>query len=178
MTMTTTRLRLATRSTPAGAIRFAARDDGALVALGFEDHWTALVRFLERRLGALDFVSDERGGSAGARIDAYLDGELDALDAVAVDTGGTPFQRRVWSALRAIRAGETRSYGELARAIGAPRAVRAVGAANGANPVSIVVPCHRVVAHDGKLHGYGGGLPRKAWLLAHERAGNMLRALG
>jgi methylated-DNA-[protein]-cysteine S-methyltransferase len=168
----TARLRITTRSTPAGAIRFAAHDDerGAMVALGFEDHWRTLMALLVHRFRDVTTVSDDRGGDAGARIDAYLAGELDAIDAIPVDTGGTPFQGRVWSALRTVPAGETRSYGELAHAIGAPRAVRAVGAANGANPVSIVVPCHRIVAHDGTLHGYGGGLPRKAWLLAHERA--------
>jgi methylated-DNA-[protein]-cysteine S-methyltransferase len=92
-----------------------------------------------------------------------------ALDAIEVDTGGTPFQQRVWQELRRIPAGSTRSYSEVARAIGRPSAVRAVAAANGANPVSIVIPCHRVIGADGSLTGYGGGLHRKRWLLAHER---------
>jgi methylated-DNA-[protein]-cysteine S-methyltransferase len=85
-----------------------------------------------------------------------------------VDPGGTPFQRRVWDELRRIPAGSTVSYSELARRLDAPKAVRAVAAANGSNPVAIVIPCHRVVAADGRLWGYGGGLERKAWLLAHE----------
>jgi methylated-DNA-[protein]-cysteine S-methyltransferase len=84
---------------------------------------------------------------------------------VALAARGTVFQRRVWEALRAIPYGETASYGEVARAIGRPAASRAVGAANGRNPISIVVPCHRVVGAGGALTGYGGGLDRKAWLL-------------
>jgi methylated-DNA-[protein]-cysteine S-methyltransferase len=89
---------------------------------------------------------------------------------IAVDTGGTAFQQRVWKELRKIPAGRTVSYGCIAAAIGAPSAVRAVGAANGANPVGIVLPCHRVVGSNGQLTGYGGGLERKRWLLAHESA--------
>ena len=85
-------------------------------------------------------------------------------------TAGTPFQQAVWRALRRIPTGETLSYAELARRIGRPGAVRAVGRANGANPASIVVPCHRVIGSDGTLTGYGGGIERKRWLLAHERA--------
>jgi methylated-DNA-[protein]-cysteine S-methyltransferase len=104
------------------------------------------------------------------RFGAYLAGDLRALDAIAVDPGGTAFQRAVWAELRRIPAGGTRSYAEVARAIGAPSAVRAVGAANGANPIAIVIPCHRVVASGGGLGGYGGGLARKRWLLEHERA--------
>jgi methylated-DNA-[protein]-cysteine S-methyltransferase len=90
-----------------------------------------------------------------------------------VRTGGTDFQRSVWKALRDIPAGETRSYGQLAAAIGIPKAVRAVGLANGANPVGVIVPCHRVIGSGGKLTGYAGGLERKRWLLAHE-AGRLL----
>ncbi len=100
----------------------------------------------------------------------YFGGNLAALDGVAVELNGTPFQRRVWSALRAVRPGRTVSYADLARVIGAPGAVRAVGAANGANPVALVVPCHRVIGSDGSLTGYGGGLERKRWLLRHEGA--------
>jgi methylated-DNA-[protein]-cysteine S-methyltransferase len=100
---------------------------------------------------------------------AYFAGDLHALDTIAVDPlGGTPFQRRVWLALRSIPAGTTVSYQMLARRIRAPKAMRAVGAANGANPVPIVLPCHRVIGADGSLTGYGGGLPRKRWLLRHE----------
>jgi methylated-DNA-[protein]-cysteine S-methyltransferase len=100
----------------------------------------------------------------------YFRGQLDALDALPVDTGGTPFQRRVWKVLRTIPAGTTLSYLEVARRVGAEAAVRAVGAANGANPVAIVIPCHRVIGANGRLVGYGGGLDRKRWLLGHENA--------
>jgi methylated-DNA-[protein]-cysteine S-methyltransferase len=95
-------------------------------------------------------------------------GHTAVLDSLEVETAGTPFQRTVWHALREIPAGATMSYGALAKRIGRPSAVRAVGLANGANPIGIVVPCHRVVGADGSLTGYGGGLERKRWLLAHE----------
>ena len=101
-------------------------------------------------------------------LDRYFRGGIRAIDETVVELNGTPFQQRVWNALRAIPAGSTMSYGELARQIGAETAVRAVGAANGANPVALVVPCHRVIGANGTLVGYGGGLPRKRWLLAHE----------
>jgi methylated-DNA-[protein]-cysteine S-methyltransferase len=100
---------------------------------------------------------------------SYFAGDVRALDAIDVDPlGGTPFQRRVWRALRSIPAGTTVSYQTLARRIRAPKAMRAVGAANGANPVPIVLPCHRVIGADGSLTGYGGGLAAKRWLLRHE----------
>lgn len=101
-------------------------------------------------------------------LQKYFAGACRALDDVAVELNGTPFQRKVWEALRDIPAGSTLSYADLARRIGAPRAVRAVGAANGANPIAVIVPCHRVIGADGTLTGYGGGLERKQWLLAHE----------
>ena len=103
-------------------------------------------------------------------FDEYFDGKLDALDGIRTATGGTPFQRTVWQALRQIEPGTTKSYGQLAADIGRAGASRAVGAANGANPIAIVVPCHRVIGADGTLTGYGGGLARKEWLLRHERA--------
>jgi methylated-DNA-[protein]-cysteine S-methyltransferase len=105
-----------------------------------------------------------------AALSAYFAGDLRAIDAVAIDPEGTPFQRRVWAALRTIPAGTTWSYAELARAVGQPTATRAVGAANGRNPIALVVPCHRVIASDGTLGGYGGGLEMKRWLLRHERS--------
>jgi methylated-DNA-[protein]-cysteine S-methyltransferase len=98
----------------------------------------------------------------------YFAGEIHAINDVAVELNGTPFQKSVWNALRRIPAGSTVSYATLAKRIGQRTAVRAVGAANGANPVAIVVPCHRVIGSDGSLTGYGGGLERKQWLLAHE----------
>jgi len=101
-------------------------------------------------------------------LDAYFAGRLEAIDAILVKTGGTAFQRAVWSALRRIPVGQTTSYGALAAAIDRPRAVRAVGLANGSNPIGVVVPCHRVIGANGSLTGYAGGLERKRWLLAHE----------
>ena len=113
--------------------------------------------------------STDPAGVATA-LAAYFRGDLGALDAIDVDPEGTPFQRRVWAALRTIPHGETTSYGALARALGMPTASRAVGAANGANPIWIVVPCHRVIGTSGALTGYAGGLDVKRWLLEHERA--------
>jgi len=104
-----------------------------------------------------------------AQLDAYFAGELLEFD-VAMDMEGTDFQRRVWAGLCDIPYGETISYGELAGRVGNPNASRAVGLANGRNPVAIIVPCHRVIGADGSLTGYGGGLDRKVWLLDHERA--------
>jgi methylated-DNA-[protein]-cysteine S-methyltransferase len=117
-------------------------------------------------------VADPGLGGWSAAVSAYFAGELTALDALPVSfVGGTDFQRQVWSALRTIPLGQTTSYAALAARIGRPKAVRAVGAANGANPVPLVVPCHRVIGQDQSLTGFGGGLARKAWLLRHEGAG-------
>ena len=102
-------------------------------------------------------------------IEEYLAGKRVAFE-LPLDLRGTPFQLEVWTALREIAYGETRSYADIAREVGRPNAVRAVGAANGANPLSIVVPCHRVIASDGRLQGYGGGVSLKAKLLAMEQS--------
>ena len=102
------------------------------------------------------------------QLDAYFAGRLREFD-LPLAPKGTAFQQRVWQALLDIPYGETVSYGELARHIGRPSAVRAVGAANGQNPLSIVIPCHRVIGSDGRLVGYGGGLPAKSALLALEQ---------
>ncbi len=103
-----------------------------------------------------------------ARLSAYFDGDLRALDDLAVVMHGTEFQRRVWAELRSIGAGTTISYGELAARVGVRNGARAVGLANGSNPIAIVVPCHRVIGSNGTLTGYGGGIERKLWLLRHE----------
>jgi len=105
---------------------------------------------------------------ARRQLESYFAGRRRAFD-LPLEPRGTPFQREVWQALRAIPFGETRSYGELARQLGRPAATRAVGAANGRNPIAIVIPCHRVIGADGSLTGYGGGMERKRWLLEHER---------
>ena len=153
---------------PIGRIRLAVRGE-RLCALGFSDCWSSVARSLERRFGAVEtrHVADPAGVATALR--RYLTGELSAIDEIEVDSGGTEFQRTVWSALREIPAGTTASYREIANAVGFARAVRAVGTANGANRVGIVIPCHRVVRADGRLGGYGGGLHRKRWLLDHER---------
>lgn len=104
---------------------------------------------------------------ARGQLDEYFAGTRQVFD-LAIRLHGTAFQRQVWEALMEIPYGETRSYGEQARRIGVPDAPRAVGAANGQNPVSIIVPCHRVIGASGALTGYGGGIERKRWLLAHE----------
>lgn len=128
-------------------------------------------RLLRRHYGADGLALTEGCPSvAGCALDAYFAGDLSAVDRLAVETGGTPFQRVVWAELRNIRSGRTVGYGTLAARLGRPKAVRAVGLANGANPVSIIVPCHRVIGVDGSLAGYAGGLERKRWLLEHEGA--------
>ena len=154
---------------PVGNILIAAHAD-ALCAVDFEDcrgRMKALLRasFGEHRARS---VRDPNGYSS--RIRAYLGGDLGALAPIEVDLRGTPFQKCVWRALRGIPAGDTRSYGELARQMCRPRAARAVGAANGRNPVALVVPCHRVIGAGGALAGYAGGLERKRYFLAHEGA--------
>jgi methylated-DNA-[protein]-cysteine S-methyltransferase len=108
-------------------------------------------------------------GGLSSALRAYFDGDLAAIDGLPVAASGTAFQTAVWRALRDIPRGETRSYSQLARQIGHPSAVRAVGLANGSNPIGVVVPCHRVIGADGSLTGYGGGIERKRWLLEHER---------
>jgi len=108
------------------------------------------------------------------QLRAYFAGELTTFN-VEMETGGTSFQRRVWAALQDIPYGATTTYGRLAAELGDPKALRAVGLANGRNPISIIIPCHRVIGADGSLTGYGGGLSRKQWLLAHERGEVPLR---
>jgi methylated-DNA-[protein]-cysteine S-methyltransferase len=129
-----------------------------LVEIEVDDDHLVGLNFVETSLAD----QDDPSGIADA-LRRYFDGELDAI----ADTG-TPFQQEVWRALQTIPVGETISYGELARRVGRPTGFRAVGSANGRNPVAVVVPCHRVIAADGTLGGYSGGLENKRWLLAHE----------
>ena len=127
--------------------------------------------FLDRKPDAANGstrVIDPHGYSS--RLKAYFNRDLEALDGIAVDPQGTPFQQIVWKALRTIPPGKTESYGGLAARIGRPSACRAVGLANGQNPISLVIPCHRVIGTNGKLTGYGGGIHRKQWLLEFEGA--------
>ena len=140
----------------------------AVVALRFSDQDGDIAPLLQRRFPGYGIAVG--AGDAAARLRDYFTGDLNALDGLAVDTGGTPFQQSVWEQLRRVPVGRTASYREIAMAIGAPTATRAVGAANGANPIGIIIPCHRIIGADGTLTGYGGGLDRKRWLLQHEGA--------
>jgi len=164
------RFRLDRLATPIGVALAVQDERGRLRALDWEDHEARMARLLRLHYGdhAVELVAGDGSGSIVDALRAYLAGDLGALDGVPVETGGTEFQRRVWRELRRIRAGTTLSYRQLARRIGRPDAVRAVARANGSNPVSVVVPCHRVVGSDGSLTGYAGGLDRKRWLLSHE----------
>jgi methylated-DNA-[protein]-cysteine S-methyltransferase len=168
----TTKIELAIAETPVGPMALYGVD-GELVGLTLDgghgaDH--PVEQHLARHLGAYTVQRAPDAAGAVARLARYFAGDLAALDEQPVRLLGTDFQRDVWTALRAIPAGQTRSYGELANALGRKDAVRAVAAANGANPVAVFVPCHRVIAANGTLWGYGGGLPMKQWLLSHEGA--------
>jgi len=157
-------IELADVPSPIGVVRIAVRD-GAVWAVGLRDRWDGT----GRRLAGHETVGAADPAGAVSALRAYFDGDVGALDFVPVESGGTRFQRRCWDAMRAIPVGTTKSYGELAAEVGVPNASRAVGAACARNPVWIIVPCHRVLASGGGLGGYGGGLERKRWLLAHER---------
>ena len=141
-----------------------------LCAVEFDDCLDRLHRSLKTRFKRYEMKATKNPGGHSRKLTAYFKGDLTAIDDLAVDSGGTDFQQRVWQGLRRIPVGETWQYGEMAKKLGRPDAPRAVGAANGRNPLSIVVPCHRLVGSTGKLTGYGGGLKRKEWLLRHEGA--------
>lgn len=157
--------------TPIGELAIVADTEGRLRAVEWSDHEARLQRSLRLYCGGQEFSLHlaRNPGGLSAAIRAYFDGELNAIDDLPTVTSGTAFQRKVWHALRQIPCGETLTYGILAQRIGHAAAVRAVGHANGANPISVIVPCHRVISSDGSLTGYGGGITRKRWLLAHER---------
>lgn len=156
--------------TPIGDLIVIADAEGKLRAVDWTDYDARMTRLLDRAYGrngyALQAKRDPGGLSSALR--RYFKGDIAALATLPVAAPGTAFQSSIWRALRRIPDGTTISYAELARRIGKPKAVRAAGLANGQNPVSIVVPCHRVIGSDGSLTGYGGGLPRKRWLLEHE----------
>jgi O-6-methylguanine DNA methyltransferase len=162
-------LALSRLDSPVGRIFFAA-DDSSLRALEFQDSEAQLRTKLERSLPGARFATGSGPSFVIDALGAYFAGDVGALESVGAEGAGTPFQRKVWAALRTISPGQTISYRTLAERIGCPAAFRAVGAANGQNPISLVVPCHRVIAADGTLCGYGGGLWRKEWLLRHEGA--------
>jgi methylated-DNA-[protein]-cysteine S-methyltransferase len=158
--------------TPIGEMILIADRDGNLRVIDWTDHEARMFKFLERHYGKGKFklTPTRNPNGLSQAIRRYFNGDLTAIDNLPTKTNGTPFQRQVWQALREIPLGTTTSYGELAKRIGRPKAVRAVGLANGFNPVGVIVPCHRVIGSNGSLTGYGGGLNRKRWLLEHERA--------
>jgi methylated-DNA-[protein]-cysteine S-methyltransferase len=155
---------------PCGDMLIATDDEEILCLLHWGNGEAGVRPFLCRQCGRSDVRLEARRSASGVRraLEAYLAGDLRAIDTVRVKARGTPFQQEVWAALRTIPAGRTMSYGALASHLNCPKAVRAVGVANGSNPIAVVVPCHRVIGADGSLTGYGGGLERKRWLLEHE----------
>ena len=143
-------------------------ETSALCALDYADYDSRMLELLAARYGEFTLRESADPLEVGPRLAAYMGGELEAIDPIPVNAGGTPFQRRVWAALRDIPPGKTTTYGDLALHLGNGKASRAVGLANSLNPIAIVIPCHRVIGASGKLTGYAGGLERKRWLLAHE----------
>lgn len=163
------RLQLDRLASPIGTILLVSDESGALRALDFGDYEARMARLLRLHYGAVELAHGAAPDATRRALDAYFAGDLGGLASVATATGGSLFQRGVWAALRTVPAGATTTYGELAAKLGRPGASRAVGLANGANPIAVVVPCHRVIGANGALTGYGGGLPRKRWLIDHER---------
>lgn len=158
-------------TTPIGVAMIATDGGGVLCGVDWEDYFLPRMRrLLDRHHPGAELKEGRAPGVVRDAFEAYFAGQIDALAGLAWRTNGTAFQRQVWSALCEIPAGETLSYAALAKRIGRPAAVRAVGLANGSNPISLVVPCHRVIGANGALTGYGGGLSRKQWLLRHEGA--------
>ena len=155
-------------ATLVGEVLLVTDGEGAVRALDFADYEDRMMRLLARHAPGAVLTGGRAPETVRRAIEAWFNGDARALDGVAVKTGGTDFQRSVWAALRAIPHGQTRTYGQLAAAIGRPKAVRAAGLANGQNPVAVIVPCHRVIGANGTLTGYAGGLERKRWLLRHE----------
>jgi methylated-DNA-[protein]-cysteine S-methyltransferase len=157
--------------TPIGELLLVADIGGNLRAIDWSEYESRMLRFMQLHYGKDGFRFESTRNPHGLRdaVKRYFAGDIDAINDLPVKTAGTAFQCSVWSELRKIAGGTTISYAQLADRIGRRSAVRAVGLANGSNPIGIVVPCHRVIGSDGSLTGYGGGLKRKQWLLEHER---------
>ena len=143
-------------------------DDGRLCYLDFADNDGRLEQLLTARYGEFSLTPEPNPLNLRERLAHYFAGRWDAFDGLELSTDGTDFQRRVWRSLRTIPPGKAISYRRLASAIKKPRAIRAVAGANARNPIAIIIPCHRVIAADGSLAGYAGGVERKSWLLNHE----------
>jgi len=154
--------------TPIGTALLVSDAGGVLRALDWEDFELRMRDLLRLQYGAVMLNEARAPAATRAALTGYFEGDLAQLAEIRWCVAGTPFQRKVWNALPAIPPGSTMSYGALATKIGAPQAMRAVGHANGANPLSVVVPCHRLIGANGSLVKYGGGLERKRWLLKHE----------
>ncbi len=161
-------LQLERRASPVSALLIVTDENGVLRAVEFANREERMHRLLREHYGDYTLHKGAIPATITQALDAYFEGDIEVLNDLEVATGGTAFQREVWKALRAIPAGATTSYGKLAASLSDAKASRAVGAANGANPISIVVPCHRVIGANGALTGYAGGLERKKWLLDHE----------
>jgi methylated-DNA-[protein]-cysteine S-methyltransferase len=162
------RLRLDRLATPIGEALIVTDEIGYLRAFDWADRESGMVRLLRLHYGAMMPEAGAAPGNVTRKLRDYFEGDVGCLAAIEWRTGGTAFQRSVWDGLTTIPPGETLSYGGLAARLGRPKSVRAVGMANGSNPISVVVPCHRVIGSDGSLTGYGGGIERKRWLLNHE----------
>jgi methylated-DNA-[protein]-cysteine S-methyltransferase len=154
--------------TPIGTALLVTDADGLLRALDWDDHEPRMKQLLRLHYGAVDLRDAGAPRDLRVALTGYFKGDLDRLAVIRWRVAGTPFQQKVWNALPGVAAGTTLSYGALAAKLGMPRAVRALGHANGANPISVVLPCHRLVGANGSLVKYGGGLERKRWLLEHE----------
>ncbi|HKS19652.1 MAG TPA: methylated-DNA--[protein]-cysteine S-methyltransferase, partial [Bradyrhizobium sp.] len=154
--------------TPIGTALLVSDAAGVLCAFDWEGYEPRMKKLLRLQFGAVTLQEAPTPEQIKAALTDYFDGNLDRLKTINWRVAGTPFQQKVWSALPTIPAGTTMSYGALATKLGMPNATRAVGHANGANPLSVVVPCHRLIGANGSLIKYGGGLERKRWLLKHE----------
>jgi len=158
-------------ATPVGTALIVTDETGVLRAFNWTDYEAAMRAWIGKHYPKAKLVEGRSPAAVRQAFEAYFAGDAGALERVPWQASGTAFQLKVWETLCTIPAGETLSYAGLADRIGRPTAVRAVGLANGANPVAVVVPCHRVIGTNGSLTGYGGGLPRKRWLLELEGAG-------
>jgi methylated-DNA-[protein]-cysteine S-methyltransferase len=154
--------------TPVGVALLVTDAEGVLRALDWEDYAPRMKELLRRQYGPAELNEARAPGDMRKALTAYFKGDLDRLGTIRWRVAGTPFQQKVWHALPKIPAGTTMSYGSLAAQLNSPNAMRAVGHANGSNPISVVLPCHRLIGANGALVKYGGGLSRKRWLLEHE----------
>jgi methylated-DNA-[protein]-cysteine S-methyltransferase len=154
--------------TPIGMALMVTDAEGVLRAFDWDDHSARVKELLRLQYGAVSLQDARAPQHVRAALAAYFAGDLACLNTIEWRVAGTPFQRKVWTSLPKIPAGTTVSYGAFAARLGMPKAMRAVGHANGSNPLSVVVPCHRLIGANGSLVKYGSGLERKRWLLAHE----------